>query len=130
MNKRTFQQLLHDGDFRELFVAELGWNKWKSRAELLPILIDEIEYQFYNVAERSGLQVVAVTVNDLPKNALARRIDAQLCKQAQDYIAIYQLRNVPGHHQWVIPIKNVDKRDLVSIEYETPEKADFLFSKI
>lgn len=130
MNKLTFQQLLQNGDFRELFVAELGWNKWKSRAELLPILIDNIEYQFYNVAERSGLQVVAVTVDHLPKNALTRRIDAQLRKQAQDYIAIYQLRNSPGHHQWVIPIKNVDKRDLVSIEYEKPSKADFLFSKI
>ncbi len=130
MNKRIFQQLLQDGDFRELFVSELGWNKWKIRAELLPVTIDDVEYQFSTVADRSGLQVVVTEVSELPKASHARRIDAQLRKQAQDYIAIYMLRNNPGHHQWIIPVKNVDKRDLVSIEYESSEKADFLFSKM
>lgn len=130
MNKRIFQQLLLDGDFKELFISELGWNKWKVRAELLPIVIDGTDYQFRTVADRNGLQVVVAEVNELPKASLARRIDAQLRKQAQDYIAIYVLCNKPGHHQWVIPVKNVDKRDLVSIEYESPEKADFLFSKM
>ena len=130
MNKRIFQQLLLDGDFRELFISELGWNKWKVRAELLPIAIDGTDYQFRTVADRNGLQVVVTEVDELPKASLVRRIDAQLRKQAQDYIAIYMLRNKLGHHQWVIPVKNVDKRDLVSIEYESPEKADFLFSKM
>lgn len=130
MNKRIFQQLLLDGDFRELFISELGWNKWKVRAELLPIVIDGTDFQFRTVADRNGLQVVVAEVDELPKSSLARRIDAQLRKQAQDYIAIYMLSNSPGHHQWVIPVKNVDKRDLVSIEYESPEKADFLFSKM
>lgn len=130
MNKRIFQQLLQDGDFRNLFVSELGWNKWKVRAELLPIIIDDTDYQFHTVADRSGLQVVVAEVDELPKASLSRRIDSQLRKQAQDYIAIYILRNKPGHHQWIIPVKNVDKRDLVSIEYESPEKADFLFSKM
>lgn len=130
MNKRIFQQLLLDGDFRELFISELGWNKWKVRAELLPIAIDGTDYQFRTVADRNGLQVVVAEVSELPKASLVRRIDAQLRKQAQDYIAIYVLCNKPGHHQWVIPVKNVDKRDLVSIEYESPEKADFLFSKM
>lgn len=130
MNKRIFQQLLLDGDFRELFISELGWNKWKVRAELLPIAIDGTDYQFRTVADRNGLQVVVAEVSELPKASLVRRIDAQLRKQAQDYIAIYVLCNKPGHHQWAIPVKNVDKRDLVSIEYESPEKADFLFSKM
>ncbi len=130
MNKRTFQQLLLDGDFRELFITELGWNKWKVRAELLPITIDGTDFQFRTVADRNGLQVVVTEVSELPKASLTRRIDAQLRKQAQDYIAIYILCNNSGHHQWVIPVKNVDKRDLVSIEYESPEKTDFLFSKM
>lgn len=130
MNKRIFQQLLLDGDFRELFISELGWNKWKVRAELLPIAINGTDYQFRTVADRNGLQIVVAEVSELPKASLVRRIDAQLRKQAQDYIAIYVLCNKPGHHQWVIPVKNVDKRDLVSIEYESPEKADFLFSKM
>lgn len=105
MNKRTFQQLLLDGDFRELFITELGWNKWKVRAELLPITIDGTDFQFRTVADRNGLQVVVTEVSELPKASLARRIDAQLRKQAQDYIAIYILCNNSGHHQWVIPVK-------------------------
>ena len=130
MNKRIFQQLLLDGDFKELFISELGWNKWKVRAELLPISIDGTDYLFRTVADRNGLQIVVTEVDELPKASLIRRIDAQLRKQAQDYIAIYVLCNKHGHHQWVIPVKNVDKRDLVSIEYESPEKTDFLFSKM
>ena len=130
MNKRIFQQLLLDGDFKKLFISELGWNKWKVRAELLPISIDGTDYLFRTVADRNGLQIVVTEVDELPKASLIRRIDAQLRKQAQDYIAIYVLCNKHGHHQWVIPVKNVDKRDLVSIEYESPEKTDFLFSKM
>ena len=56
MNKRIFQQLLLDGDFKKLFISELGWNKWKVRAELLPIVIDGTDYQFRTFADRNGLQ--------------------------------------------------------------------------
>lgn len=109
---------------------ELGWNKPKGNPRLLPIVIDETEYRFICVAERNGLQVIVADVENIPSTSLARRIDAQLRKQAQDYIAIYKSNDTNGHHAWVVPVKNVDKRDLVSIEYESPSKADFLLQKL
>lgn len=130
MNRRTFDSLISSSDFRGLFVGELGWNKAKGNVLLLPVVIDDTEYQFVCVAERSGLQVVVADVQEIPNTSTVRRIDAQLRKQAQDYIAIFSLSAVPGHHAWVVPVKNVDKRDLVSVEYGAPAKADFIFQKI
>lgn len=130
MNRRTFDSLISSSDFRGLFVGELGWNKAKGNVRLLPVVIDDTEYQFVCVAERSGLQVVVADVQEIPNTSTVRRIDAQLRKQAQDYIAIFSLSAVPGHHAWVVPVKNVDKRDLVSVEYGAPAKADFIFQKI
>lgn len=130
MNRNTFNTYINEADFRGLFLMELGWNKPKGNPRLLPIVIDETEYRFICVAERNGLQVVVVDVENIPSTSLARRIDAQLRKQAQDYIAIYKANDRDGHHAWIVPVKNVDKRDLVSIEYESPSKADFLLQKL
>ena len=130
MNRKEFNAILSEGNFKELFVAELGWNRWKMRADLLPIDVDGNEYQFTTVAERNGFQIVVATVDDFPKSSVVRRIDTQLRKQANDYIAIFCLKGHKGHHLWVVPVKNIDKRDLVSVEYESPDKADFLYSKI
>ncbi|WP_290088116.1 DNA methyltransferase [uncultured Duncaniella sp.] len=130
MNRNTFNTYINEADFRGLFLMELGWNKPKGNPRLLPIVIDETEYQFICVAERNGLQVIVADVENIPSTSLARRIDAQLRKQAQDYIAIYKSNDTNGHHAWVVPVKNVDKRDLVSIEYESPSKADFLLQKL
>ena len=120
MNRNTFNTYINEADFRGLFLMELGWNKPKGNPRLLPIVIDETEYRFICVAERNGLQVVVTDVENIPSTSLARRIDAQLRKQAQDYIAIYKSNDTNGHHAWVVPVKNVDKRDLVIIEYESP----------
>ena len=130
MNRNTFNSYILEADFRGLFVMELGWNKPKGNTRLLPIVIDETEYRFTCVAERNGLQVVMASVDNIPSTSLARRIDAQLRKQAQDYIAIYMANDIHGHHAWIVPVKNVDKRDLVSIEYESPSIADFLLQKL
>lgn len=130
MNRNTFNTYINEADFRGLFLMELGWNKPKGNPRLLPIVIDGTEYRFICVAERNGLQVVVADVENIPSTSLARRIDAQLRKQAQDYIAIYKSNDTNGHHAWVVPVKNVDKRDLVSIEYESPSKADFLLQKL
>lgn len=130
MRKNDFTRLIDSNDFRELFITHLGWNRWRGNSRLLPIIIDETEYQFQTVADRNGLQVVVAEVDELPNNSLVRKIDNQLRRQAQDYISIYVLRNSPKHHLWVVPLKNVDKRDLVSLEYLDAAHADFLFSKI
>lgn len=130
MNRNTFNEYILEANFRGLFLSELGWNKPKGALRLSPFVIDNKEYSFTCVAERNGLQVIVTDVDAIPTHSLARRIDVQLRKQALDYIAIYKASDRQGHHAWIVPIRNVNKRDLVSIEYETPDKADFLIQKL
>lgn len=129
MRKNVFIELVREANFREMFITEMGWNNYHGVAELPPIIIDEVEYSFRTIAERSGFQVLQCEVDTLPQSAVCKRIDSKLRRNANDYIAIYILKNTE-HHQWVAPVRQIEKRDLVTIEYETVEKADFLFSKI
>lgn len=129
MRKNVFIELVREANFREMFITEMGWNNYHGVAELPPIIIDEVEYSFRTIAERSGFQVIQCEVDALPQSAVCKRIDSKLRRNANDYIAIYILKNTK-HHQWVAPVRQIEKRDLVTIEYETVDKADFLFSKI
>lgn len=129
MNKATFKALLRQGNLREMFISEMGWNNYPGTASLPVIRIDEHAYHFTTIAERSGLQVLECIVAEIPTPALCRRIDVRLRRIAQDYIAIYRLQD-SEHHQWVTPVRKVDKRDIVTIEYATVEQADFLYEKI
>lgn len=129
MKKNIFIELIKEARFREMFITEMGWNNYRGQAELPLIDIDDIQYQFVTVAERNGFQVLTCEVDDIPAASVCKRIDTKLRRSANDYIAIY-IRRGTEHHQWVAPVRNVDKRDLVTIEYENAVKADFVFSKI
>ena len=129
MRRALFNQYIKDAAFKELFITEMGWNRFRGQAELAPIVIDDTEYCFTTIAERNGFQVLTCPVNDIPNTTACRRIDSKLRRNANDYICVFY---IPGteHQQWTAPIKTVEKRDIVTIEYETADKADFLFSKI
>lgn len=129
MKKNIFIELIKEARFREMFITEMGWNNYHGQAELPLIDIDNIQYQFITIAERNGFQVLTCEVDDIPTASVCKRIDTKLRRSANDYIAIYIKRGTE-HHQWVAPVRNVDKRDLVTIEYENAIKADFVFSKI
>ena len=129
MRRNTFNEYIKDADFRGLFITEMGWNKFRGQAELAPIVIDDTEYHVTTVAERNGFQVLTCPVKDIPNTTICKKIDSKLRRNANDYICIFF---IPGteHQQWIAPIKTVEKRDIVTIEYENADKADFLFSKI
>ena len=129
MRRNTFNQYIKDADFRGLFIIEMGWNRFHGQAELAPIVIEDKEYRIVTVAERNGFQILTCVVDEIPTNTLCKRIDSKLRRSANDYICIFF---IPGteHQQWIAPVKTVEKRDIVTIEYETADKADFLFSKI
>lgn len=129
INKRQFLSLISEGSFRELFVSELGWNRFRGQAQLPPITVDEVDYCFTTIAERNGFQILTCAVDTIPTNSICKKIDTKLRRQANDYIAIFQLGSTE-HHLWVVPVKANEKRDLVLVEYETAEKADLLYSKI
>ena len=128
MNKRTFNQYIAESNFRELFIREMGWNNPKGQASF-DINIEDNTYEFQQIADRSGFQVLTCKVNEIPTSAVCKKIDTRLRKLANDYICIYHLPN-SEHHLWVVPVKKVEKRDLVLVEYETAAKADFLFEKV
>lgn len=129
MNRTLFNSHLQNATFRELFITEMGWNNYRGAADLPPILVDDVQYNFRTIAERNGFQILTCIVAEIPTTSLCKKIDIKLRRNAQDYICIY-IKNGTTHHQWVAPIKNIEKRDIVSIEYETPAQADFLYSKI
>jgi CTP synthase len=60
---------------------------------------------------------------------MCKKIDTRLRRTANDYICIYNIHQ-SEHHLWVVPVKKVEKRDLVLVEYELASKADFLFEKM
>ena len=129
MNKQTFTELIADSAFKELFISEMGWNNPQGSIRLPNILIDEITYTFEQIAVRNGFQVLSCQVGSIPTSSVSKKIDTQLRKQANDYICIYHIPNTE-HHLWVIPVKKVEKRDLVLVEYDSAAKAEFLYSKM
>ena len=129
MKKNIFLDYIREADFRGLFITEMGWNNYHGQAELPLITIDDTDYPFRTIAERSGFQILQCEMDAIPTAAVCKRIDTKLRRNANDYIAIYVLRGTE-HHLWVAPVKQMEKRDLVAIEYENADKADFLYSKI
>ncbi len=128
MNKRVFSQYIADSNFRELFIREMGWNNPKGQTAF-DITIDETTYEFQQIADRSGFQVLTCQVDSIPTSSVSKKIDTRLRKLANDYICIYHLPH-SEHHLWVVPVKKVEKRDLVLVEYASADKAEFLFDKI
>ena len=129
MRKSVFIELVKKAQFRDLFITEMGWNNYRGQMELPLIEIDGISYQLFSIAERNGFQILICEVDEIPTSSTCKRIDTKLRRSANDYIAIYIKRGTE-HHQWVAPVRNVEKRDLVTIEYESADKADFVYSKI
>lgn len=129
MRRNTFNQYIKENDFKGLFISEMGWNRFHGQADIQPFDIDDIVYQMTTIAERSGFQIITCPVNAIPTTTACRKIDYKLRRNANDYICIFYIPNTE-HHQWMAPIKTVEKRDVVTVEYETADKADFLFSKV
>ncbi len=128
MNKRTFLEYIAESDFRGLFIREMGWNNPSGQTQF-DFTVDDCDYSYTLVAERNGFQVLSCEIESVPTSSLCKKIDTKLRRQANDYICIYYK---PGsqHHLWVVPVKKVEKRDLVLVEYETANQADFLFEKV
>lgn len=129
MTKQTFIQYLSESCFQELFITGMGWNNPKGQT-WFDLIIEEITYSFKVIAERNGFQVLACQVQEIPTSSLVKKIDTRLRRQANDYICIFHMPDGSEHHLWAVPVKKVEKRDLVLVEYETAEKAGFLFEKV
>ncbi|MGM9698415.1 MAG: Eco57I restriction-modification methylase domain-containing protein [Prevotella sp.] len=128
MNRREFNQYIAECSFREMFI-EMGWNKFRGQAEIIPMDIDGTTFNMTSIAERNGFQIITCPIRTIPTTSTCRKIDSKLRRSANDYICIFYIKG-SQHQQWIAPVKTVEKREIVTIEYETADKADFLFSKI
>ena len=128
MNKRSFSQYLSDCSFQELFIREMGWNNPHGQLDF-DLTIDESIYTFTQIAELRGFQVLTCKVDEIPSSSMCKKIDSRLRRMANDYICIYYIPYTE-HHQWVVPVKKVEKRDLVTVEYSNVSQAEFLYDKV
>ena len=126
MNRQFFNQCIADNNFRDLFL-ELNWNRPKAKD--LYEDIDEQEYNFRYIAEMRGFMVFTCEMLSIPGTAMCKRIDNKLRPHSQEYILIITEKGTK-HHKWIIPVRNTDKRDIVTIEYNDAAKADFLYGKL
>lgn len=126
MDRRTFDECIASEDFRQLFL-ELNWNNSHIREFYEDI--DKEEYRFVGVAEMHGFMVLTCEMANIPATAMCKRIDNKLRPHAQEYILIIT-QTGSTHHKWIIPVRNTEKRDIVTIEYDDVRKADFLYNKL
>lgn len=128
MNKRIFNQYISESNFKELFIRQMGWNNPQGQTDF-DVTIEDITYELSQIAERNGFQVLTCKINETPTSSLCKKIDSRLRRFANDYICIFHIPNTE-HHLWVVPVKKVEKRDMVLVEYTSADKADFLYDKI
>ncbi len=131
MLKDTFRQYVADADFKALFNA-LGWNRYQGLADFDEV-IDGISYHFHIVGQIKGFQAIVCDNAPHITSSLCKRIDYKLRPSAQSYICIFMLPKEQGqkfHHMWVIPIRKPEKRDIVLIEYSTPDQTELLYQKL
>ena len=131
MLKDTFRQCIADADFKALFNA-LGWNRYQGLADFDEV-IDGISYHFRIVGQIKGFQAIVCDNAPHMTSSLCKRIDYKLRPSAQSYICIFTLPKEQGqkfHHMWAIPIRKPEKRDIVLIEYTTPDQTELLYQKL
>ena len=127
MTKNDFLGFLHSGDFKQLFL-ECGWNNPTTTATY-PIPVGEETYSVSEVAQK-GLKIYVCKVAKMPEASVRRQIDSRLRKLSHDYFLIFVSTGEEFHHLWSVPVKSVDKRQLVTIEYLQDDQAAFLLGKV
>ena len=90
MNKKTFNQYIAESNFQELFIREMGWNNPKGQS-FFDLTIEDTTYEFRQIADRNGFQVLTCQVKEMPTSSMCKKIDTRLRRTANDYICIYHL---------------------------------------
>lgn len=128
MKRRDFDQYIDEARFSELFISELGWNN-PTISTVLPLTIDDVDYDFVPVADKSTFHIYTCTLPSVPGAAECKKIDNKLRMSGLDYICIF-IEKGTNHHLWVTPVKTNEKRELVKTEYESGAKAQAIWEKI
>ncbi len=128
MKKNIFNQYILASDFKGLF-NEMFWNNPAGATQLPEITIDDTTFCIEEIAERNGFQILQCVVNEIPSSTICKKLDHKIRKTAENYICIF-VKLDTLHHLWAVPVRKVEKRDIVLVEYDSIDKASFLFEKI
>lgn len=130
MTRNEFLGCLRAGDFTRLFI-ECGWDNPTTRH---PVSIEANgqPYVLSEVAQKRGFRVYVCVGETIPDSAVRRALDAKLGKLSHDNFVIYRATGAGEdfHHLWSIPVRSVDRRHLVTVEYQTEDQAAFLLEKV
>ena len=131
MKKNDFIAYLRNADFTTLFL-EMGYDNPSNTAPIyLDFDVDEqkVSFDFIEIAQKSSFKIFKCEVSDVPSTSMCKKIDHKLRKYAENYIAIFVVP-ITEHHLWVVPVRSMEKRNLVTIEYDEAKKAEFLAQKM
>jgi len=128
MDKREFLECLHDADFVRLFI-ENGWSNPSAKVPF-QVVAGEQEYTFVEAAQQKGFRVLVCRTPQIPLSAVRRQLDAKVRKRFDAYLAVFVSSADPFHHLWSVPVKGVDKRQLVTVEYREDDQSLFLMEKV
>ena len=120
MDKREFLDCLHDADFTRLFV-ECGWNNPSSKVPF-QVGAGEEQYLFLEVAQQKGFRILVCRTPQIPCATVRRQLDAKVRKRFDAYIAVFVSTGETFRHLWSVPVKAVDKRQLVTVEYTQDDR--------
>ena len=88
MKRRDFDNYIDEARFSELFITEMGWNN-PSNPLVLPLTIDDVDYDFMPVADKSSFHIYTCTLPSVPSAAECKKIDNKLRMSGPDYICIF-----------------------------------------
>lgn len=127
MKRQEFDGYIRDNDISSLF-NQMGWNNSDHEVPVI-IPVEEERYHLQCVSQRNGFKVYTCLVATIPQMPIVKAIDKRLRKSSNDYILIFMSTCEKLHHEWIVPVKTIDKRVLVPVEYTTISQLDFLYSK-
>ena len=101
-DKAAVSRYLKSGNFRDLFVEELGWDRHDAR---LPISIDGSVVTMDAIAQKRGMVAylsVTSAGQQIPDHAARRKLEHQVAKSAHEHLIVFRdASNSTQIWQWV-----------------------------
>ncbi len=89
INEEAVRRYLQKADFRDLFREELRWNN-PTQTEPYSILVDDIEYQLAQIAEKHGVKVFECHVpGEFPNYPTRGKIQRKAIELAYEHLVVY-----------------------------------------
>jgi hypothetical protein len=89
LNTSAVRRYLKEGNFRDLFIEELGWDRHSAR---LVVPVDGKEWTLHATAQKRGLVVYLCPTSAgerLPEYPIRRKIEQQVAKSVREHIIVF-----------------------------------------